>query len=63
LHLLHEHSRYELVSSSSQTLDFSKKKKGTQCDDIDVENIGTQVWQLLLLLWYCSVRVGQFSTR
>ena len=37
------HSRYELVESWSQTLDFSKKKKGTQCDDIETEEMTTQV--------------------
>ena len=35
--------RYELVESWSQTLDFSKKKKGTQCDAIEVEAADTQV--------------------
>ena len=36
-------AKYELVESWSQTLDFSKKKKGTQCDDIEIENVTTQV--------------------
>ena len=36
-------SRYERVESWSQTLDFTKKKKGTQCDDIDVNEATTQV--------------------
>ena len=35
--------RYELVESWSQTLDFSKKKKGTQCDAIEIEAADTQV--------------------
>ena len=36
-------SNYELVESWTQTLDFTKKKKGTQCDDIDVDEATTQV--------------------
>ena len=36
-------SNYELIESWTQTLDFSKKKKGTQCDDIDVMDGTTQV--------------------
>ena len=35
--------KYELIESWSQTLDFSKKKKGTQCDAIEVEVADTQV--------------------
>ena len=36
-------ARYELVESWSQTLDFSKKKKGTQCDAVETEHADTQV--------------------
>ena len=36
-------AKYELIESWSQTLDFSKKKKGTQCDDIEIESVTTQV--------------------
>lgn len=35
--------KYQLVDRWSQTLDFSKKRKGTQCDEIEVEPQGTQV--------------------
>ena len=28
--------RYKLVESWTQTLDFSKKRKGAQCDDIEL---------------------------
>ena len=31
------------MESWSQTLDFSKKKKGTQCDDIETGEVTTQV--------------------
>ncbi len=32
-----------MVESWTQTLDFSKKKKGTQCDDIVTDESSTQV--------------------
>ncbi|XP_059096386.1 uncharacterized protein LOC131890945 isoform X2 [Tigriopus californicus] len=35
--------KYQLVDRWSQTLDFSKKRKGTQCDEIEVEPQATQV--------------------
>jgi hypothetical protein len=35
--------KYDLIDSWTQTLDFSKKKKGTQCDAIEIEIAGTQV--------------------
>ncbi|TRY78860.1 hypothetical protein TCAL_15302 [Tigriopus californicus] len=34
--------KYQLVDRWSQTLDFSKKRKGTQCDEIEVEPQATQ---------------------
>ncbi len=37
------HFRHELLESWTQTLDFSKKKKGTQCDDIDLDQKESQV--------------------
>lgn len=36
-------SKFEKIESWSQTLDFSKKKKGAQCDDIVVNEATTQV--------------------
>ncbi len=36
-------SKYELIDGWTQTLDFTKKKKGTQCDDVDVAEQTTQV--------------------
>jgi len=41
--LLGASSRYELVESWTQTLDFSKKRKGAQCDDIILRTEHTQV--------------------
>ncbi len=39
-------AKYELVESWTQTLDFSKKKKGAQCDDIVTDDGNTQVKKL-----------------
>ncbi len=46
-------SGYELVESWTQTLDFSKKKKGAQCDDIVTDECSTQV------SLHCTVRMVQ----
>ena len=36
-------SKYEKVESWTQTLDFSRKKKGTQCDEIEKNSSTSQV--------------------
>ena len=43
------------MESWSQTLDFSKKKKGTQCDAIEVEAADTQV---IAQYSECSIHLG-----
>jgi len=41
--MLEDTSNYELLESWTQTLDFSKKRKGAQCDNIVLANESTQV--------------------